>query len=160
MEILPDHPASSSAQLQTAASNLNMRNGESQNSHSVSTSSHHTATQKNREIGNLERPAAAVLDARHRLIWRATSRSNAACGSIEERINFRWEPLRSRTPKGANAHRRTRRIFDGNLCARGRQWGPTHIVERNMERARCQLECQAIGVPRAGRKRPVISKAL
>ena len=32
------------------ASNLNKRNGESQNSHSVSPSTHHTATHKNREI--------------------------------------------------------------------------------------------------------------
>ena len=28
------------------------------------------------------------------------------------------------------------RIFDGNLCARGPQRRPTHIVERNIERAR------------------------
>ena len=34
------------------------------------------------------------------------------------------------------------------------------IGERNIERARCQLECQAIGVPRARRKRPVTAKAL
>ena len=35
------------------------------------------------KIGNLERPDA---DSRHRSIWRATSRTNAACGSIKEKL--------------------------------------------------------------------------
>ena len=48
--------------------------------------------------------------------------------------------------------------FDENLCASGPQRGPPHIVVRNIERASCQLECQAIGVPRAGRNRPITSK--
>ena len=50
------------------------------------------------------------------------------------------------------------RIFDGNLCARGPVSGPAHIVGRNIESARYQLQWQAIGVPRAGRNRPLPSR--
>ena len=77
------------------ASKLNKKNGESQNSNSVSTSLQRPATPKNREILN-ENCDHASDDCKN-------FRNHYVCNYT----NFRWEPIRSRTPKGANAQWRT-----------------------------------------------------
>ena len=77
------------------ASQLNKKNGESQNLHSVSTSWHRPPTRKDREIlnENFEHASDDCKKFWNHYVWNST--------------NFRWEPMRSRTPKGANAHRTT-----------------------------------------------------